>query len=320
MSIIQRYNPVSGHFDLVNTSSGGTNPIWGYVANYSALPLGVTPSDPAIGDLVGANASQGIYWINYRANGFYKRIALTGVAATDYGTTPFASFSNAADQATVDAAAVGDQYVSPITMAGAAQFQYLDATSPIQAQFDNISSGNVSFPRRAGQWYCSAVNSFTCSVVAITKDVIRLTPFIVSEPTELDSIAMEISVAGSAGSLVQIGIWDSVDKYADTPIVDAGTIAGDSATNQTLAISTILQPGVYWLGYIHNSFANITFRSITFASGAIPNILGLKAGDFTGNVPNMIQMSYTYNGTLPVISGSTVTGLNLAIVAVKLAP
>ena len=137
MSIIQRYNPVSGHFDLVNTSSGGTNPIWGYVANYSALPLGVTPSDPAIGDLVGANASQGIYWINYRANGFYKRIALTGVAATDYGTTPFASFSNAADQATVDAAAVGDQYVSPITMAGASQFQYLDATSSIQTQLDN---------------------------------------------------------------------------------------------------------------------------------------------------------------------------------------
>jgi len=133
MSIIQRYNPVSGHFDLVNTSSGGANTIWGYVANYSALPLGVTPSDPAIGDLVGVNASQGVWPINFRAEGFYKRSALTGVASTDYGTKPFAGFPTNHNNLDNLQGGTTDEYYHLTAI----QHGYYDVTSSIQTQLDS---------------------------------------------------------------------------------------------------------------------------------------------------------------------------------------
>jgi hypothetical protein len=68
--------------------------IWGYVATYANLPLGTTATDPEIGDLVGVNTTTGV-WIlgTQRRLGFYKRSALTGVAATDYGTSPYSDFS-----------------------------------------------------------------------------------------------------------------------------------------------------------------------------------------------------------------------------------
>jgi hypothetical protein len=68
--------------------------IWGYVNAYANLPLGITSADPEIGDLVGVNTTTGIWLIGtQRRMGFYKRSALTGVAATDYGTQPYTDFS-----------------------------------------------------------------------------------------------------------------------------------------------------------------------------------------------------------------------------------
>jgi len=194
---------------------------------------------------------------------------------------------------------------------------FLDATSSIQTQFANITNGNVSFKRISGYWYSSAITSFQASTASLAKDVIRLTPFIVSESESFDRIAMEISGAGTAGSLVRLGIYNSSGGYPTTNLLNAGTIAGDSATNQTITILQALTPGVYWLAYIHNSVANISFRTIQATTGAIPSILGLKDGDFSGNQLNVIQMSYTYDGTLPTISGATMSGLNVAIVSLR---
>ena len=74
----------------VNSNSAN---IWGYVTDYASLPLGITATDPEIGDLVGVNTTTGV-WIlgTQRKQGFYKRSALTGVAATDYGTSPFSAY------------------------------------------------------------------------------------------------------------------------------------------------------------------------------------------------------------------------------------
>lgn len=74
-------------------AAGSTYEIWGYVTNYAALPLGVGPSDPQIGDLVGVNNTTGTWVLGTRRLlGLYKRSAMTGVAAADYGTQPFIDF------------------------------------------------------------------------------------------------------------------------------------------------------------------------------------------------------------------------------------
>lgn len=195
---------------------------------------------------------------------------------------------------------------------------YDDATSSIQTQINNITGGNVSFRRMSGYWYSSAITDFIPSTTSISRNVIRLTPFIVAQTESFDRIAMEIVSVGTAGSSVLLGIYQSnADGYPTTPLLTAGTILGDSATNQTIVISQTLNTGVYWLAYIHNSVANITFRTIQLTTGAIPGILGLTAGIFSTNQLNSIQMNYTYDGTFPTISGATSVGLNCAIVALR---
>lgn len=79
------------------------NIIWGYVNTYDDLPLAITGAVPQIGDIVGVNTSTGTSFFgigNKRDKGFYKRIDLSGVAITDYGTSPYAGFPLPADQTT----------------------------------------------------------------------------------------------------------------------------------------------------------------------------------------------------------------------------
>jgi hypothetical protein len=196
---------------------------------------------------------------------------------------------------------------------------FLDATSSIQTQFNSIAGGNVSYPRRSNAWYSSATVSFMPGSTVLGRDVVRLTPFIVSETTSFNQMAMEVSSAGSVGSVVRMGVYSSISNYPSTNLLNAGTIAGDSVSNQiiNLASNLVLTPGLYWLAYIHNSTTNISFRTIPLTSGSIPNILGLQAGNYNTNTLNIVQMPHTYDGTFPTISGSTTAGLNVAIVSIK---
>jgi len=97
--------------------AGSVN-VWGYVTAYTDLPLGTTVNDPEIGDLVGVNTTTGIWIIGtQRRLGFYRRIAVSGVVADDYGTTPYSGFPLQADQTTVDAGTDDTLYVTPLTLA-----------------------------------------------------------------------------------------------------------------------------------------------------------------------------------------------------------
>jgi hypothetical protein len=159
--------------------------------------------------------------------------------------------------------------------------------------------------------------AFAPGTQAQSRNVIRFTPFIVSETTTFDKLGMEITGAGTAGSVVSLGIYNSSGGLPTTVNTDGGTIAGDSATNQEVIISTTLNPGLYYLAFQHDSAANITFRSIPFAQYLIPAILGVIAGSFTGNQPNHCVMTYTYDGTFPTFTGTVPTGNNIGLLAIK---
>jgi len=102
-----------------NPGGRPTYSIWGYVDTHSLLPLGTTETDPRIGDLVGVNYDSGISVFgigNKRYKGFYKRLDITGVIATDYGIVPFAAFPVQADQPTVDLGEDDTRFVTPFTL------------------------------------------------------------------------------------------------------------------------------------------------------------------------------------------------------------
>jgi hypothetical protein len=64
--------------------------VFGYVSEWADLPLGDTDDDPEVGDFVGVNTETGT-WIlgTLRRKGLYKRVALTGTRAEQYGTSPY---------------------------------------------------------------------------------------------------------------------------------------------------------------------------------------------------------------------------------------
>lgn len=145
MAYSYKYNPISSVLDLVD-SDGFTYGVWGYVTNYSALPLGITTIDPQIGDLVGVDTSQGVWPINYRASGFYRRIAMTGLATTDYGTSPFAGYPNTATQAEVDAGLLNDKYVSPITYQNGSKWLTKEDISNKSISVVTDQASNIKYP------------------------------------------------------------------------------------------------------------------------------------------------------------------------------
>jgi hypothetical protein len=66
----------------------------------------------------------------------------------------------------------------------------------------------------------------------------------------VDRLGAEVTSAGDAGSLLRIGVYaDTGNSYPGALILDAGTIAGDSATVQDITGLTLtLAPGIYWIG------------------------------------------------------------------------
>lgn len=74
-------------------------------------------------------------------------------------------------------------------------------------------------------------------------------PVLIGDSGPLDRIGVEIVVAGTAGTLIRLGLRDSdANGRPGALLLDAGTVDGATAQPVEAAISyTILRPGWYWL-------------------------------------------------------------------------
>lgn len=145
----------------------------------------------------------------------------------------------------------------------------------------------------------------------LTTALLRAVPFIVPNTVTLTKIGAEVTIAGEAGSKYRLGIYSNTDGRPDALLLDAGTIAGDSATVQELTISLTLTPGVYWAAGVTQVVVTTQPTMRVSASGtpvipidngttvpgagAVPH--GWAIAGITGALPNPF-------GT-PVVSGST---------------
>lgn len=137
----------------------------------------------------------------------------------------------------------------------------------------------------------------------------------VTQPVTLTRIGAEVTAVGDAGSKVRLGIYaDNGAGYPGALLVDAGTIAGDSATVQEIAINLKLTPGVYWVGAV---IQNVTTTQPTLtcptSSGAVPPVtsttttiptvgsarLGYVATSVTGALPTAFPPGSSNAGAVP---------------------
>lgn len=171
------------------------------------------------------------------------------------------------------------------------------------------------------RWYVpSQNNGLALSTNALAKDILKFYPFEIKKLCTLDRIGAEITIAGTAGSLFQLGIYTSTNLYPLSQVLNStGTIAGDSATFQSFNVNITLTPGIYFFGQNHNSTANITVRAL--APGGVNNLLGFPN---TGGsaIGQHLSLSQTYSGGYvlpdPATAGATVSTQSTTAIYIRL--
>lgn len=180
--------------------------------------------------------------------------------------------------------------ILPVTGINAATQTALDAKAPVLA---GPPAGNFFFP-------VSPVSTSTAATLGV--GTLRAIPWVCLSSTSLAQLGAEVTSAGDAGSKVRLGIYaNSGSGYPGSLAVDAGQIAGDSATVQMLTASLALSPGVYWLAAVVQSVTTTqpTLRTVgahwnasvplplgTSTPGANATSVGLATSSVTGALPS----------------------------------
>jgi len=122
------------------------------------------------------------------------------------------------------------------------------------------------------------------STSQIAAGSLRAYAWYLPQPTSLSRIFAEVTTVGDGGSKVRLGIY--ADTGLGSPgelVLDAGTIAGDSATVQELTIDLTLPRGLYWPAAVSQAVTT-TAPTVRTVTPAIPiNVSTLpSAGESNG--------------------------------------
>lgn len=102
---------------------------------------------------------------------------------------------------------------------------------------------------QSGQWYASTGQQSTATSNTLGNSSLRLGPLYIPNDIRITSIGADVSSAGEASCTFRIGIYaDTGTGLPGSLLLDAGTIAGDSNTIQTITANLALPTGLYWFG------------------------------------------------------------------------
>ena len=171
-------------------------------------------------------------------------------------------------------------------------------------------------PGVASGYYLSTA---TQSVTATTRgnNTALVSPVYIPRTCILDRISLEVTSAGSAGSVIRLGIYGSDSNGLPGPLlVDAGTIDSTGTGFLEKTISLTVHPGVYWLAAVPQG-SPTTAATIRVNMGAALG-LGFTSGTtISTGVPGYAMGLVTGALPTPYVIGSTATNTARVLVRVK---
>ena len=185
---------------------------------------------------------------------------------------------------------------------GSAAFLNVGTTAGTVRAGDDLRFKDVSSYRKTGtttleRWYSNAITGYLPTHSGnFSGNILRGIPFVVSVNQSWDRIGLEVTTAGSAGSVIRLGLYDSSNCIPTNLIADYETVPADSLGIKIIEISQTLTPGLYFIALNHNSTTAMGFRSVP--SDACPPVLGLPATFGTTYSANYITSPLTYT-TMP---------------------
>ncbi len=131
----------------------------------------------------------------------------------------------------------------------------------------------------ANRWYSygNGTYNFTATTAATAVGTLRAYPILITKPTQIDQLAINVTAAAAVGSLARVGIYrDNGNVYPGSLVVDAGTAATNTTGVKTFAtnLPVRLEPGLYWLAQNYGTGAP-TLRGV--GSILMPQPLGYDA-------------------------------------------
>jgi hypothetical protein len=177
-------------------------------------------------------------------------------------------------------------------------------------------SGVVGVRLRSGD-YIGPVGAFRSTFQMAASVEYAMPIWIVGHGT-LDRLGVEVTIAGTAGTLIRLGIrGDDGSTRPGSVLLDAGTVAGDAITaGVELTVSLAVTPGLHWFTATAQS-TGATLPTLRAESGDLaPISLGSLTGSLSGSARVAYTTSATVTGALPgTYPISSTTGAAPRIVA-----
>lgn len=133
------------------------------------------------------------------------------------------------------------------------------------------SAGVPLLGRTPSGYYVSQPGTLSLATVANSR--LQVQPFLFSATTVLNQAAIEVTVAGDAGSLIRLGAYADNNGLPGDLIADWGTLVGDNPASLGLTINQVLSAGVYWIGCAVQNAPSVqpTMRLISQSLISVPS-------------------------------------------------
>ncbi len=157
---------------------------------------------------------------------------------------------------------------------------------------------------------CHPIHSLQAGAIAANQLLVQ--PFLAARNITVDRIAVQITIAGGAGTLVRLGIYrDNGAGYPGVLLLDAGSVPADGATgNKTITISQALTKGLYWTALI--SDGTPTIRLGLFSAGQL-------ADDNASNPTSGLWKSQAYGALSDPAPSGLGTAANFWLIPLRIA-
>lgn len=138
----------------------------------------------------------------------------------------------------------------------------IGALSPGQA----LGPGTVT----GGSRYATNTSQAISTSATNGNGTLRVSRIELDKAVTVDRLAVDITVAGEAGSLVRLGIYADNAGVPGALVLDAGTVAGDGTPGiKEAVVSQALAAGVYWMGAAVQA-APTTQPTLRICAGLVP--------------------------------------------------
>ena len=194
------------------------------------------------------------------------------------------------------------------------QFKFGDGVTAWNS-LNYASNAPAFLPMVAGQTYQPSVQANT-TTTAPTANRLLVLPFYVANRLTATALSVVTGTVVTAGS-ARLGIYNTATNgQPNALVVDAGTVSyTTSATSYSATISTILNPGWYWLG------VSVTSGSSTWlgiANGANNQGSGVTQRSYTPTSSNGVTGYYVDGVTGALPTTPTWTFTNSAMIMPKI--